>query len=365
MVNFFARCVCATSAVAAVSAATAQRPGRVAEGARGWGGGSAETLGHGRPMQEQGGFAPVAELAEMPSWNEFYANYVRRNQPVILRGHAKRHRAFERWTDEYLARHWGSKDVNAELAKSEERGGAGVAMPFRDFIKEIYLESRKDELYGIIDFDKDKKAKADFDLLEPIRCEEILPQSLTLWMSSGGTSSVLHFDDAENFLMILAGNKTVMLVHQDEAQNLYAPIAKNPGSSPVHQDHVDLESFPNFAKIKWLHGELGPGDTLYIPHTYWHQVNSFGRNLAANLWFGHRQDWQWWDPGNRDEYNGIRFGEDGFGSFDKLKARGPSQVPCTPLATEKDLSKLKFVDEESFKNYIGKKRRKASKNAEL
>lgn len=316
-------------------------------------------------MQEQSGSSPVAELWELPTWDEFYTNYVHANRPVILRGHAKKQRAFERWTDKYLANNWGSKMISAELAKSEERGGKSVEMELRDFVKEIYLESRKDELYGIIDFDSNKKAKADFDLPEPIACKEIMPQSLTLWMSSGGTTSVLHYDDAENFLMILAGNKSVMLVHQDEAQNLYAPIAKARGSSPVHQDNVDLENFPNFAKVKWLHGELQQGDTLYIPHTYWHQVNSIGRNLAANLWFGHRQDWEWWDPENGNEYDGTRFGQDGFGPFDKLKSRGPSRVPCTPIPEGWDLSKAKFMDERSFKGYIGKKRQKALKDGEL
>mmetsp|Transcript_57539 Transcript_57539/g.139069 ORF Transcript_57539/g.139069 Transcript_57539/m.139069 type:complete len:185 (+) Transcript_57539:3-557(+) len=184
-------------------------------------------------------------------------------------------------------------------------------------------------------------------------------------MSSGGTKSVLHEDDAENVLMLLAGRKSVMLVHQDEARNIYAHASEIHGTSPVHQDAVDLVSFPRFANVSWLHGELGPGDTLYIPHTYWHQVVSSGRNLAVNLWWGHKEDWRWWDPGNRREYDPRRFGSQDFMSFDALKARGPESVACAPRPESEDLSQTRFTDEGRWSKYLRKKRREAKGRKEL
>merc|ERR1711920_138817 len=97
-----------------------------------------------------------------------------------------------------------------------------MGMLFRDFLRKIYEDKYRDKLYAVIDFESDRGALNDFDMPEPVGCKEVVPQSLTLWMSSGGTSSVLHEDDAENFLMLLAGSKDVMLVHQDHAQNIYA-----------------------------------------------------------------------------------------------------------------------------------------------
>merc|ERR1711957_155370 len=97
-------------------------------------------------------------------------------------------------------------------------------------------------------------------------------------MSGGGTESVLHTDDAENFLMLIDGTKEAMLVHQDEAPNLYAPVSRVGGTSAIRQDYVDMEHFPQFANVTWLYGKLEKGDTLYIPHSYWHQVNSKERN---------------------------------------------------------------------------------------
>ena len=47
------------------------------------------------------------------------------------------------------------------------------------------------------------------------------------------------------------------------------------------QDAVDLVNFPRFANVTWIHGDMGPGDMLFIPHTYWHQAAASG--LRAGL----------------------------------------------------------------------------------
>jgi len=335
---------------------TAKRPPRVLRGEKDFGGGSATAQGHGRPMQEQDGASSIPELTELPTWVDFYRDFVRTNKPVVIRNHASMQRAFGLWTDEYLSKHWGSREISVEMNKTEERGGPSVQLTINQFLQEMYKEERQGEFYAIIDFDSDKKAKADYDMLAPINCTEVVPQSLTLWMSSGGTKSVLHQDDAENFLMLLAGKKKVMLVHQDQARNIYANIAEVHGTSPVHQDAVDLVSFPRFANVTWLSGELGPGDSLYIPHTFWHQVNSEGRNLAANLWWGHKElDWRWWRPRDEREYNPRMFSTQGALSFDAMKARSPTEVPCTPLPARKSLKNVRFVDEGSWKGYIAKR----------
>merc|ERR1712085_153834 len=224
-------------------------------------------------------------------------------------------------------------------------------------------EENEGKYYAIIDFDTDTKARKDFALPETIRCKEIMPQSLTLWMSSGGTTSVLHQDDAENFLWLLDGRKTVMLVHQDQATAMYAKIAEQPGSSPVHQDAVNHEAFPKFKDMPWTYGEINAGDMLYIPHSYWHQVNSFGRNAAVNLWWMHQDDWRWVNQENKKEWQPMLFGSKGAAKFDDLKSRSSPKAKCTPLAEGVDLSKIKFTDEQQFKTYSRKKRKE--KKSEL
>lgn len=333
-------------------------PATVVAGATDYGGGSADLPGHGKPMQELGLKKPVEVLTEVPDWQTFYQNYVRVNRPVVLRSAARAQRAFDKWTDDYLVDLWGQdKVIDIEMKKVEERGGPSVQWPFDKFVKEIYEADREDQLYAVIGLEDDE-ALADLDLPEPARCKEVWPQSVTLWMSSGGTMSVLHNDDGENFLMLLDGYKSVMLVHQDEAPNMYAHVAKVRGTSPVRQDAVDLENFPRFANITWLHGDMGPGDTLFIPHTYWHQVNSRGRNLGVNIWWSHAEDWRWWDL---KRYDATRFGTKDLPSFDAFKSDAVKDAKCTPLEDDLHLGEIKLVDERRTKAIIKKKRAKHEK----
>eukprot|EP00811_Abedinium_folium_P035932 NODE_8686_length_1476_cov_7.763529.p1 GENE.NODE_8686_length_1476_cov_7.763529~~NODE_8686_length_1476_cov_7.763529.p1 ORF type:complete len:389 (+),score=106.90 NODE_8686_length_1476_cov_7.763529:40-1206(+) len=322
------------------------------------GGGSEDAHGHNLKMQEQRGATPMEELNETPSWDTFYQDYVRANRPVVIRGNARMQPAFNLWSDEYLLERWSQTMVRAELWKSEERNGPTREMKFRDFVKKIHDESNLERYYAIIPLDDDSAARADCMLPEPIRCEEVQPQSLTLWMSSGGTSSVLHEDDAENFLMLLAGRKEVMLIHQDQAQHHYATASKVLGASPVHQDGVDHVRYPSFANVRWLSATLEAGDTLYIPHTFWHQVNSMGRNLAINVWWGRPEDSIWWNPSNASEYSPTKYGAPGFPSFQALKSRASASLPCTPLPEGQAMDKSQFYDENIVKKNIAAARKK-------
>merc|ERR1712216_876926 len=135
------------------------------------------------------------------------------------------------------------------------------------------------------------------------------------------------------------------------------------GTSAVFQDIVDHVLFPNFQKVHWLKAVLQAGDTLFIPHSYWHQVNSHGRNLAVNFWWGHTEDWRWWNPRNSSEWNVRGFGSPGAIPFDELKTRAPESLPCTPLPEGETMEHVKFVDEGAFKQYLTRQAKKEAKAA--
>lgn len=59
--------------------------------------------------------------------------------------------------------------------------------------------------------------------------------------------------------------------------------------SPVDIANPDLERFPNFAQAHRLECILRPGDVLFMPAFWWHEVQSYPdskerRNLAVNYW---------------------------------------------------------------------------------
>ncbi len=101
-----------------------------------------------------------------------------------------------------------------------------------------------------------------------------------LWFSGGNTTSSLHFDTHDNFVQQITGTKEVFIWHPNEARNVYMDSDIRYGLSPINVDTVDLKRFSAFARASPpLYAALEPGDQLYIPWGFWHQLRApIGRN---------------------------------------------------------------------------------------
>ena len=112
-----------------------------------------------------------------------------------------------------------------------------------------------------------------------------------LWLGTAA-QVVAHFDPNENIACVVAGRRRFTLFPPDQIGNLYpGPFDFNPGGAPVSMvdfDHPDLVRYPRFADAlsAALTVELEPGDALYIPYLWWHQVDALGSiNMLVNYWW--------------------------------------------------------------------------------
>lgn len=107
-----------------------------------------------------------------------------------------------------------------------------------------------------------------------------------LWMSNGNTSSSIHFDTHDTLLLQIDGTKEVYIWPPENANSFYMDSHTRYGLSPINVDKVDLIKFPEFGKIQPYFIYLTPGDQLYIPNMWWHQLKSHpGRNVMLSLEF--------------------------------------------------------------------------------
>lgn len=101
-----------------------------------------------------------------------------------------------------------------------------------------------------------------------------------------------HHDPSENIACVAAGRRRFTLFPPEQVANLYmGPFEMTPAGatiSMVDLDDPDLTRFPNFPKAleAGLTAELEPGDALYIPYLWWHEVRSLDAlNMLVNYWW--------------------------------------------------------------------------------
>ena len=114
---------------------------------------------------------------------------------------------------------------------------------------------------------------------------------ISLWVGNR-THTTTHWDQSQNLACVVAGRRRFTLFPPEQLKNLYIgpldfTLAGQP-TSLVDIDTPDLDTYPRFAEAleSALRAELEPGDALYIPALWWHDVLSledFG--CLINFWW--------------------------------------------------------------------------------
>lgn len=112
-----------------------------------------------------------------------------------------------------------------------------------------------------------------------------------LWIGNGSRVSA-HYDMASNVAVVAAGRRRVVLFPPEQAANLYVgPLDMTMAGQPtsmVDLEQPDLARFPRFASAQASAqvALLEPGDAIYIPAMWWHEIRAEGAlNLLVNYWW--------------------------------------------------------------------------------
>lgn len=112
-----------------------------------------------------------------------------------------------------------------------------------------------------------------------------------IWIGNAITVQT-HFDLNDNIAVVAAGRRRFTLFPPDQIGNLYVgPLdftLSGPPVSMVNLNTPDRERHPRFAAAEaaGLSAELEPGDAIYIPYGWWHQVQSLTPfNVLVNYWW--------------------------------------------------------------------------------
>jgi hypothetical protein len=122
----------------------------------------------------------------------------------------------------------------------------------------------------------------------PMLDEQVRPR---VWI--GNASQVAcHFDTFENIACVVAGRRRFTLYPPDAIGDLYVgPIDNTMAGQPVGLAVGSAPGDPRFPRFEQARGralvvELEPGDALYLPKLWWHQVEATEpANMLVNYWW--------------------------------------------------------------------------------
>jgi hypothetical protein len=113
-----------------------------------------------------------------------------------------------------------------------------------------------------------------------------------LWLGTAANISS-HYDTFDNLACVIAGQRRFTLYPPELIGRLYVGPIDNTMSGPPVSLAASAPAgsetqFPLFAEIRdqALQAHLGPGDALYLPKLWWHQVESTASfNGLVNYWW--------------------------------------------------------------------------------
>ena len=273
----------------------------------------------------------VDERDSAPSAEEFLQQYVEPNKPLIIRGGAKTWPAMK-WSAAGLAEAFGEEIVtvaplrssgpHAHLDKWLEAAtlwehdepepdvcdanhllvvsAMRVKMRVKKFVRLLRDESVAAGFYAdgagnlahSFPFLRDGFSEPQFAAESPLELKKA-----DLWMG-GKSISRMHFDNLDNLFAQVVGRKTFVLARPHEGAKVqggrrlrkaacrYAHPGEfsREGGGVLHETVLNYLAVPERPdSLPTIAVTLGPGDLLYLPFGWWHEVHSHPDKERGNL----------------------------------------------------------------------------------
>ena len=241
---------------------------------------------------------PVAveelERIDAPPRDVFEARYLRPGRPVILTNLAADWpMPPAAWTFARVAERYGDADVVAaaleggKLADDPKEGVVFRKVRLGDVIASLSRPGTGDLYVMAPTWNLPQQFRRDYRL--PAYCEGAAHMRAKFWVGKAGTVTPTHRDVPHNLNVHLTGRKRWMLFPPGGSRMYPRGIFSGmPNFSRIDPEQPDYDRCPRFRGVTALGGVVEPGETLFIPHGWWHHTRTLEDAVAMNFWWGGR-----------------------------------------------------------------------------
>ena len=270
------------------------------------------------------------EKIKWENQSSFINKYVLLEKPVIIKNFVKKWPAFKKWTPSFFLNYTICNNNNNKVNNTTNNNnlkqnddtenkkslsptvivsiGNEESSTSNSHKKKITLCTYTQTIMNSNGNDMEKKEKINYPYLKQLDIFQILPslkkdidinpfsdwystfKTTFLWIGGYGSMTGMHNDDENNVLCQIYGNKTVYLYPPSAREYLYVNSMYDSGTECCDVDVLNsIEDnqikYPKFNQAKSLEivCKLSPGDMLYIPKFWYHQVVSDNNNVSISV----------------------------------------------------------------------------------
>ncbi len=248
-------------------------------------------------LERQRDLAPGLTIIERRSGlstEEFLARYYAANRPVILTGEMADWPALARWTPEYLKTAIGARPIEFQGGRTRDRqfemnkDAHRQEAPFDVFIDQILRPGAGNDAY-LTAYNSERNAEVlsalhgDLGFLDKfLDRQAALPHGM-MWIGPAGTVTSLHHDLTNNFIAQIVGRKRIRLAPAAEVGKIYNVRHVFSEIPDLEAPDVDLARHPRLAELRLYDVLLEPGEILFVPLGWWHQVKSLDFSVTVTF----------------------------------------------------------------------------------
>ncbi|MCB1052815.1 MAG: cupin-like domain-containing protein [Acidobacteria bacterium] len=229
----------------------------------------------------------------------FLGDYYSQNRPILLDGLIQDWPVFRQWSPPYLRRRWGSLSMSCQ--RKDLVRPKNVRCPEKDAIvmpfSEVLHDFISDDVQGAFIVANNRLLQQTgfeglIEGIEPLPSWMCGPNRLIQthwWMGPSGTYTPWHHDSLNILFCQIWGHKRIRLVPATEwvwMQNQEGVFGKLPKEAGAKN------ATPHVTEMV-----LEPGQALFLPVGWWHEVESLSPSLSVALThFSFPNAFEWIDP---------------------------------------------------------------------
>jgi hypothetical protein len=248
-------------------------------------------------LERQRDLKPALNIIERRSGlggDEFLERYYAVNRPVILTGEMADWPGRLLWTPNYLKAAIGNRPIEFQGGRAgvsgfeRDKDAHRRVAPFDSFIDAMLRPGSGNDLY-LTAYNSPGNADAlsvlnrDLGLLDRFLDQRDGIPGGMFWIGPAGTLTALHHDLTNNLIAQIVGRKRIRIAPASEIGKLYNDQHVFSEIADLEAPGLDPARHPRLAELRFYDVLLEPGEILFVPVGWWHQVKSLDFSVTVTF----------------------------------------------------------------------------------